>query len=341
MRQRIVLPLALALGLSLPASGYTNPPVGDPGIQWVMQKSPEQTVVIRTLEQNKKPLEEIVFTDKEPRTIALTEWEMPMLSRLVPVKRLIEKHAHHYGIHPMWATMFFNFESQLNPVDVNTLSDDYGMGQIKRESEVLAKRMGTSPASKYYSPDLRADKSIFDPETNIIMAMMLHRYNIDTLGLKNSDQAYSIYVRGKESINRDGSLGESTRKIVDSLRDRYQGYSRIIPLFRLDDLSRITNPDQKKSLEIYRQTADPRTAYQALLGHFLMDLESVQKPEARTVLVFEDCVTFARTLRIAYAEQNSAQYERLRHVAEKIARVIPQSMTERFGRAAQLLNLEK
>ena len=204
-------------------------------IDWILSKNGTQ--IIRGINPNPNPsynsLENLVFTDIDPNSFDITPWDITVMAKFVPLKRLIEKHADHYSIDPMWASQFFNLESLMIPTDHNTLSDDFGLGQIKRNSERLAKRLGTDPTNVLYSPDLDTNGNIFDPETNIIMAMLLHRYNIKKHGLKNSNQVYAVYFRGKPGLKPNGAISKIAKDNVDGLRERFELYRNVIPLFGL------------------------------------------------------------------------------------------------------------
>lgn len=311
------------------------------GFNWILYKDKGKiTYGKKPDKKNPKRLEELVFTDKDPSKIELTEWEVPFLSRLVPLKKLIEKHAPHYNINAFWATMFFNKESQLYPADNNTLSNDFGLGQIKRRSEKLAKKLGTDFKHKYYSPYLKKHKSIFDPENNILMAMLLNRYNIDRFNLKNSDQAYAIYWRGEPGLNPDGSLSELTKDELDFFRERYKLYENVIPLFRLGEngIQNIKNEDTKKLLEIYHSKSSVKDMYKKQLNYFLTDLKKNVNGEARSVLVYEDCVVFSKTLNEVWKINQTKNYKTLLRIGKKLSKqVVHEDLKERVENSYNLL----
>ncbi|MDP3026582.1 MAG: transglycosylase SLT domain-containing protein [Nanoarchaeota archaeon] len=291
-------------------------------IEWVLYNNEKGIIHGAQPRANQQSLEQLVFTDKTPER-ELTEWEITALAKLVPIKKLIEKNSHHYCVNPVWATMFFTYESSLIPIDHNKLSDDYGLGQIKKKSEKLAKELGTSAKSKFYSPDLKKEKSIFDPETNIIMAMLLHRYNIETNNLKNSDQAYATYVNGSAGLKKDGSISDLSKQHIGPFHERYNYFMNIIPFFRGGaGFDKITNQDTKALLEIYNSASDPAEIYQKELAYFLDDLEKNAKGDARSVLVYGDCSTFSRILDLVWEQNQNNNYDRLLKLGNNILKLI-------------------
>ena len=295
-------------------------------IDWILSKNGTQ--IIRGINPNPNPsynsLENLVFTDIDPHSFDITPWDITVMAKFVPLKRLIEKHADHYSIDPMWASQFFNLESLMIPTDHNTLSDDFGLGQIKRNSERLAKRLGTDPTNVLYSPDLDTNGNIFDPETNIIMAMLLHRYNIKKHGLKNSNQVYAVYFRGKPGLKPNGIISKIAKDNVDGLRERFELYRKVIPLFRLreGEIRQLKNKDAKVLLEIYNSTSNPREMYAKELDYFLSDIEDNLTGDIRTVLIFDDSVSFASTLEISYGINQADTYKRLEAVGNKLKNIV-------------------
>ncbi|MFH1073225.1 MAG: hypothetical protein V1743_07395 [Nanoarchaeota archaeon] len=285
-------------------------------------------------------LEDLVYTDRDPRSIQLTEWELPILAKLVPIKRLIETYANRFGIDSVWATMFFTYESQLIPADHNTFSDDYGLGQIKKESEKLALRLGRNTTSTYFTPDLNPEKSIFDPQKNIIMALLLHRYNIEQYGLKNSDQAYAVYVRGMAGLNSDGSLNDLTRDILAGFRARYGDYANIIPLFRLAPaaVDSLADLDTKMLLQTYHAGGPPEKMYAEELEYFLGALERKLDGSARSVLTYEICGSFAMTLDDSYCRNELPAYQRLARIEKQLNKLVQHpDLKERVKGTSNLL----
>ncbi len=314
------------------SKSYSKDTYNYPHVDWILSK--KESKLIHGYNQNRenlpKSLEEIVFREADPKKINLTEWEITSLARLIPIKLLIEKHAHYYSIDPMWATMFLNFESAHNPADFNKKSNDFGLGQIKRKSERLAKELGTNVNGKFYSPYLDSKKNIFEPETNIIMSMILHRYNIDEYNLNNSDQAYAIYVRGKLGLTPDGKLNGSSINKIKGLHDRYDYYKNIIPLFRLkkEEIESISNKDTRKLLKMYNEnknTNNIKEIYKKELDYFLNDLEKNINGDARSVLVYDDCVVFAKTLNVAFGINQADNYRRLKNVGYKLKKVVKEN----------------
>lgn len=295
------------------------------------------------IKRNPQSLEEMAFTDKDERE--LTEWEMPSLARLIPLKKFIENHSNYYGINPMWATTFFAFESGLNPCDFNKISDDYGLGQIKTDSEKLAKKRGSDPADFLYSPYLDKTKSIFDPKTNITMAMLLHRYNIEKFNLTNSDQAYSIYCRGEASLNPDGSVNDLSKELIKSFHERYDSFQNIIPLFRLkpEDIKKIENKDTRTLMEIYHKNLSIPETYELELDYFLGDLGNQVlgkqlKGDARSVLVYDDCFTFAKALEMTTGKNQKENYKKLLEIGKKIYNLVEdEELKGRMDRTVGLL----
>jgi len=291
-------------------------------IEWVLYNDEKGVIQGSQPGIVQKSLEELVFTNKTPER-ELTEWEITSFAKLVPIKKLIEKNAHHYCVNPVWATMFFTYESSLTPIDHNKISDDYGLGQIKKKSEKLAKELGINTKSKFYSPDLKKEKNIFDPETNIIMSMLLHRYNIETNNLKNSDQAYAVYVNGNAGLKKDGSISDLSNQHIGPFHERYNYFMNIIPFFRGGaGFDKITNSDTKALLEIYNSTSNPAEIYQKELDYFLNDLEKNAKGDARSVLVYGDCSTFSRTLDLVWKQNQNNNYDRLLRVGNQLPRLI-------------------
>lgn len=292
-------------------------------VEWWLYKDADRTVLDAEPERTRRAakLEELVFGDRGGG-VELTPWEVTTLAKLVPIKPLIERYAAHYSISPMWATMFLTLESNLKPNDRNRLSDDYGLGQIKRASEVRAKRLGTDPRSIFFCPDLDAKGSIYDPQTNIIMAMLLHRDNIETYGLRTSDQAYAIYFRGPPGLNADGSLSDLTSSQLDALRERYLLYENIIPLFRLGpkELAEVRNADTRTLMGIYAAQLPVKETYRRELDYFLPDIEANPAGDPRSVLAYDDCVAFAVTLESAFGTDQTSAYRRLAAVGERLMR---------------------
>ena len=279
--------------------------------------------------------------DPEIKDEGLNEWLNPTLARLVPLKDMIEKHANHYEINPLWAAMFFSFESQLNPSDYNTFSDDFGMGQIKRQSERIAKTLGTIPDSIFYSPYLNPEKSIYDPETNIIMSLMLHRYNIARYGLQNSDQTYAVYVRGTAGLDEKGELNHWTIDLLDGFHSRYDVMKKVVPLFELptEDIKEIDNKDTREILQVYHKDATPEDKYQMMLDHFIGTLIRKTDGSAKSVLTFDDCVVFARTLDKSYGRDQTNNYRALESLGDSIYdQVESRDLKKRMKRSLKILD---
>lgn len=312
-------------------------------IDWVLYRDDEKIIHGATPDaQEIKKLEELVCTDKsskgtgsaewkslfaykEPREIEPTDWDITALAKLVPVKRLIEQHAQYYSINPMWATMFLTFESLLKPADYNKMSNDFGLGQIKLKSEKLAKSLGTNPRGKLYSPYLKKEKIIFDPETNIIMAMLLHRYNIEAMNLKNSDQVYAVYVRGKAGLSTfTKKPNRITKEIIDSIHERYLYYENVVPLFRLekDEVASIENPDTKFLLGLYHSGLETKEMYEKEMDYFLGNLEKKLAGDVRSVLVYDDCVTFERALETVWNHNPRGAHGKLLEIGSELSKLV-------------------
>lgn len=306
-------------------------------IQWILNR--DAGVYGAQPGKDVKSLEQSVFTDKNPLSTELTEWETTTLAKFSPIKKLIEKHSPHYNINPMWATMFLTFESSLKPTDHNKLSEDFGLGQIKRSSEKLAKKLGTNIFGQFYSPDLKEEKSIFDPETNIIMAFLLTRYNIERNKLKNSDQAYAVYVHGTPGLDGEGNLTKESGEKLNAFHQRYDYYKNIIPLFKLEkkEIASIKNEDTKNLLNIYHTTSNPEEIYRQELDYFLNDLEKNLKGDARSVLVYDDCSTFSRTLDMVWNSNQKENYRRLFHIGKKLLTINNEDLQRRVMKTTSLL----
>lgn len=285
---------------------------------------------------------EPLFADRDPREIELTEWDITALAKLVPVKRLIEEHSHYFSINPMWATMFFTYESLLKPADHNKRSNDFGLGQIKPKSERLAKTLGTNSKSKLYCPSLKKEGLIFEPETNIIMSMLLHRANTEKMNLKDSDQTYAIYAAGKAGLSSWGKkLTRASKNKVKGMRDRYLYYQNIIPLFRLerDEIADIENPDTRFLLELYHDGLGAQEMYQRETVYFLNDLEQNLTGDVRSVLVYDDCVTFERALETIWNHNERGVHGKLIEIGSDLSRLVSedQELKDRVDKSMEVL----
>lgn len=314
-------------------------------IQWILDK--EDNVILwgeQPVEGEVTRLEDAVYNNldvtHELRTQGLNEWLNPTLARLVPLKSMIEKHSSHYDINPLWAAIFFSFESQLTPSDFNRYSDDFGLGQVKRQSEALAKTIGKMENSEFYSPHLDVNKSIYDPETNIIMSLMLHRYNIARYGLKNSDQAYAVYVRGIAGLDDKGQLNNLTIDLLNGFHSRYDIMEKVVPMFTLNDkeINDLDNEDTKRILQIHNSDTLPVEKYWMMLDYFTDSLVNKRDGSARSVLVFNDCVAFATTLDKSYGIDQSVTYDVLEILGDKIMdKVDNRDLKSRMNRALGIL----
>jgi hypothetical protein len=312
-------------------------------IEWILHMTKDKVILGGTPDQTRSPygLEDILVPGKDSKKIRLSEWEKPTFARLAPVKKMIEKQSAFYSINPLWAAIFFNFESLLNPTDFNELTNDYGIGQVKIPSANFARIWIGDKNSPYYNPDFDPAGNIYDPQTNIIISMMLHRYNIERLGLKDSDQVYATYLLGPDSINSDGSLSEDGKKVMDSFRGRFKLYERVVPLFSLYDQDNTTtdDPDVKKVLEIYQENDDPKEMYKELLTHFLGKLEGNLLANAESVLTFDDCVVYAKTLDLSYKVNQSDNFSRLIKVGDSLLLTTKEEkwLNERVQRSYDIL----
>jgi hypothetical protein len=297
-------------------------------IKWVLDKDGNKEV-IGTQPNFKTPpetIEDIVQRDfgmeaADPKKTYLTVWEKVALSRMVPLKRAIEKHSNFYEVNPMWSLMVFNLESLLDPTDVNRKSNDYGLGQVKVDSFNFAKLKGTNKDEVYFfSPDLNPNKSIFDPETNIIVSLMLHRWNMERYDLESSDQAYAIYVRGKNrGLTEILGISKYTEKLVEALHQRFDTYKRIIPFFCMNagEVEEIKDPEVREYMTLYHQNLPIPEAYTRLLDYSLSRIEKVKRPLMGEVLLYDNCVSYVKTLEIAFDRDQKDNITKLQKIGKR------------------------
>lgn len=111
-------------------------------------------------------------------------------------------------------------ESRWNPKAISG-APAYGLGQIIN---------GTfySIAKKY---GIDASRGPYDPETNIMVMMAYHRYNIDLYGQSLRNLAVAYNAGGGWVASSDSGLPGETKFYIDKLNRYYNLYSSVYPDF--------------------------------------------------------------------------------------------------------------
>jgi hypothetical protein len=236
-------------------------------------------------------------------------WSQILLGRLLAIDEIVARHAAYYGTDYLGQLLAFAAESLLDPLAQGPQIDDRGIGQVGDWAESIGRVWASDPDSRYYSPDLDPERSIWDPETNIILASMLFRWVYTTPEVTTPQVAYGVYTRGHRTLRPDGSLGPEAQVRVDraeSYRERMLDFFRL----KLGIGGPAQHPLTRGILEIDRNFEDGQDTYRALRDYYL-DIAENPADAAMAVLLAQEALLYNDLLTGIYGEDGGQEYRRL------------------------------
>ena len=248
-------------------------------------------------------------SEAEPARDDMEPWSQILLGRLLAIDDMVAKHSTYYGTDYLEQLLAFAAESLFDPLAQGPQVDDRGIGQVGYWAEEAGRRWAGDRQSRYYSPDLDPDGSIWDPETNIILATAVMRWIYTSPDVTSPQTAYAVYTRGHEGgLRPGGALGPEAQVRVD----RAASYrERVLDFFRLKlGMGEAQHPLTVGILELDRTNEDGEEMYRALRDYYTEIVEDPADP-AVAVLLAQEALGYSDLLGRIYSEDVEAEYLRL------------------------------
>lgn len=236
-------------------------------------------------------------------------WSQILFGRLMAIDEMVARHSTYYGTDYLDQLLAFAAESLLDPLAQGPQVDDRGIGQVGYWAEKVGRRWAGDPDSRYYSPDLDPDGSIWDPETNIILATTVMRWVYTSPEANSPQMAYGLYTRGHDGLRPDGNLGRDAQVRVERAESYRQ---RFLDFFRLKLGLGDTSPQPLLAgiLALDADHEDGQDMYRALRDYYIQIVEDPADP-AVAVLLAGEAVRYNDLLTRIYGEDGHAEYVRL------------------------------
>lgn len=236
-------------------------------------------------------------------------WSQILFGRLMAIDDMAAKHSTYYGTDYLDQLLAFAAESLLDPLAQGPQVDDRGIGQVGYWAEEVGRRWAGDRDSRYYSPDLDPEGSIWEPETNIILATTVMRWVYTSPEANSPQMAYGLYTRGHDGLRPDGNLGRDAQLRVE----RAESYrERFLDFFRwklgLGDPSQ--QPLMAGILALDAEYEDGQDMYRGLRDYYTEVVEDPADP-AVAVLLAREALRYNDLLTRIYKEDGHAGYVRL------------------------------
>ncbi len=257
-------------------------------------------------------------------------WDHVLLGRLLAIDDLVAQHSGYYGTDYLWELLVFSSESTLDPIAKGPEPGDRGLGQVSFESEATTRTWGSDPWSDYYYAGLDNRRSIWDPETNVILATIVLRSIYAVPTVTSNQEAYAIYTDGHAAISPDGHIVRPTEVDVAraaSFRDRLvrdlglKAYVNFdvaagaedlraeLSRERVRRLAAVSDPVVRELLAVDFKAADGREAYIALRDLYLRLAFSGEYSGWAQVTYLSEALMLTKLGDVVYGLYSEPQYQ--------------------------------
>lgn len=249
--------------------------------------------------------------------ISLTSWENVLFGRWVAIDNIVRSYTTHYGIPNLWTMQTFAAESVMDPLAQGSQPDDRGIGQVGYGAEAYGRRRGTDVRSPDYEPDLRANGSIWDPRTNVILASIWYRWVYNQPYVRTPAQAYAVSTCGPGAVLPDGTIRWDAQQRVDRAKSFYSllaSFERVKRQTRSYSwaqlVAAVPDPMTRDIIYIDSHTNDGADAYAKLSARYLEEVRRTRSPW--TVVMFgREALRYLDEGRIAYRTDQHRNYAAL------------------------------
>jgi hypothetical protein len=267
--------------------------------------------------------------DGTPANVNLAPWDKVLLGRLLAIDEVTADRTAHYETDYLGLLLAFAAESLLDPLAKGPQADDRGLGQVGYWAEEVGRRWASDNQSLYYFPGFDPARSIWEPETNILLATALMRWVYTTPEIHDPLTAYAVYTRGHVALLGNGRL-EAEAQVRFNRAESYR--QRMLNMFRLklgigpepeDDLIR-------GILGVDRAHPDGRQTYRALRDLYV-DYINAPQDIYTAVLLAEEALLFSDLLKDIYGEPEVGEYQRLLDSVRKLGPSIQTTQAAHAG----------
>jgi hypothetical protein len=249
--------------------------------------------------------------------ISLSPWENVLFGRWIAIDSTARTYANRYGLSAQWTMQTFASESVMNPMAQGSQPDDRGIGQVGYRAENYGRPRGTNPNNPDYTPGLRANGSIWDTRTNIILASIWYRWVYNQSYVHTPQQAYAVSTYGTGAILSDGTIRWDAQQRVNRARSfgpllstfaSAKQQSRSYTWAQL--VANVPDPLTRDLLYIDGHTTEGADVYAKLAARYIREVASTRSPWVVNMFGRE-ALTYLDEGRIAYGTNQSVNYSAL------------------------------
>jgi hypothetical protein len=249
-----------------------------------------------------------IRADGEQPRLALSVSEQVLLGRLLAIDDLLARYADHYGNDYLFHILSLMAESVLDPLAQGPQEDDRGLGQVGYWAERAGRDWGTETNNVYYTPNLSANASVWEPETNLILSSILMRWVATHPAIDSPGKNYAVYTFGDAGVDSRGAISPIARIRVDRAESHRATIMNFLRLKAFD--GDVADPVTSAILAIDRTKADGREAYTALRTYYLGLVASTSDPWVVT-LFGQEALNLIDLSERVYGERGLDFYARL------------------------------
>ena len=262
----------------------------------------------------------IAAVEASPGVVGLDMWQSVLLGRYLAVDGMIRKYTRFHKVPFLWTVLPFYSESLMDPLAKGPQDDDRGLGQVGYWAERHGRLLAKNPNSADYNPEFKERSSIWNPQTNIILAAIHFRWVRTDPKVTNSHKAYAVYTFGDAGLTSTGEISPEAQLRVN----RAAGFEGLVTSFirlkkstrhiKIPDLdSLVSDPRIRALLTVDRHAGDGQRAYNALRRVYTEEVAATDNPWV-FVTFAREAINFADLGRRAYRSKEAGHYRRLRYL---------------------------
>ncbi len=302
---------------------------------------PRDALPIYATTQTRREVQEDLLAGKVTGHANITgAWDYILLARYLAIDDFVDRYSSYYGTDFIWQLAAYCSESIMDPLAKGPDVDgDKGLGQVAKESERIGRMWAADPSNLYYVESYDPSRSVWDPETNVILSTITLRslyalpvvtsnaiaYGHLTVGLSAVDSSGNLTPRAAGRVERaagfvdklvgfvglklayapsGGGGSEAARESAESTFVRTSG--------------KLTDHVVRDLLAIDRANADGSAISVALRDYFLGLAKTANGPWNETMYLGE-AVNLARVVDDIYDIPSGVAWKALRERAEALA----------------------
>lgn len=198
----------VATGTKSDDDGTAGPDTSSPASATPARTLPRDVLPIYTVTRTRRQVQQDLLAGKDSGNAGITSaWDHILLGRYLAIDDFVDRYSAYYGTDYIWQLAAYCSESIMDPLAKGPDFDgDKGLGQVAKESERIGRIWASDPSNPYYVASFDPGRSVWDPETNVILSTITLRSLYALPVVTSNAIAYGHLTVGLSAVDTQGNL---------------------------------------------------------------------------------------------------------------------------------------